>query len=330
MKDRIITFVLNELTSLFDHDQLKAVESAMIRALYNVEIVTASTEVSTSCVDNENALKLYTMSLTVEHHSQKTIKQYLYALRNLFDFIHKDFRDITSDDIKYYLAYMESTKKWQSSTTNNTRKYLKSFFTWADENDYISKNPLVKIKPFKVTQAKKCTLDDEEIELMRDSAADPLSLAIVDLLNATGLRVSELCLLNRDDINIVTGKVNVFAPKTQTYRTVFLDAKARKHVNDYYTSRTDADPAAFVTKRGIRIYPQQVEALLRKVSQSAGMTKRVTVHTFRKTLASRLFRRHVDLLTIATILGHATTATTEKYYIKVDCSDIQYQYDLVS
>lgn len=329
MKDEITSSILNDLTEKLDYEQLKLLESSLIRNLYNVEISEANTQLSTSCVDNDIALQYYIMSLTVEQHSTKTMAQYQRHVRSLFDFLNKDFRDITSEDIKYYLAIMSKTRHWKASTTNNTRKFIKTFFAWANENEYISKDPFVKIKSFKTSQPMKCTLSETEVEAIRDKASTPSELAIVDFLNATGLRVSELCLLDRNDIDFQTGTVSVYAPKTKTHRTVFMDAKAQKHLADYYAIRTDQNPSAFATDQGVRIYPNKIEMLLRKLSASAGITKHVTVHTFRKTLASRLFRRHVDLLTIATILGHSSTATTEKYYISVDSDAIHHQYNLM-
>lgn len=330
MKEKITSLILNDLCGVLNQEQYQLLQSSLIRHLYNVEISESNTSVSTTSMDNDIALRYFVMSLSVEQHSEKTIKQYIRSTRLLLDFIDKDFRDINTDDIKYYLAYMSKTRNWKSSTTNNTRKFIKSFFSWAHENEYISKNPFAKIKAFKTSQPIKTTLSDNEVELIRDSTTSLFSRAIIDFLCSTGLRVSELCLLDRNNIDLLTGKVNVFAPKTNSWRVVYLDAKAKKHLCDYYQTRTDTNPAAFVTKTGIRIYPRSIETLIHSLTIACGISKHVTVHTFRKTLASRLFRRHVDLLTIATILGHSSTATTEKYYIKVDCDDVQYQYNLVN
>ena len=331
MKDKIINNILNDLQNELTAKQLQAVKSSVIMALYNVNIVEKDTELSVSnCANNDDAIKLYTISLSVEQHSKYTIRQYLYAIKNLFAFIDKDFREITHEDIKYYLIYMSRKRNWKPATINNTRKYIKSFYLWALENDYIGKNPFSKIKSFKIVQSNKNILSEEDIEFLRDSTKTPIESAIIDTLNATGLRVSELCLLNRENIDIVTGKISVFAPKTQTWRTVFLDVKAKKHINDYFLTRSDNNPAAFITKNDRRIYPNQIEKLIQDISSRAKINKHITVHTFRRTLASRLFQRNVDLLTIATILGHASTSTTEKYYIKVDETGIQHKYNLVS
>lgn len=330
MKEKITSLILNDLSGFLDQKQFELLQSSLIRHLYNVEISESNTSLAATRVDNDVALRYFAMSLSVEQHSKKTIRQYIRSARSLFEFINKDFRDINTEDIKYYLAYMSKTRNWKSSTTNNIRKFTKSFFSWAHENEYISKNPFTKIKAFKISQPAKTTLSDNELELIRDTAQTTFSRAIVDFLCSTGVRVSELCLLDRDDINLSTGKVNIFAPKTQTWRIVYLDAKAKKHLFDYFQTRTDTNPAAFLTKTGIRIYPRSIELLIHSLTTACGISKHVTVHTFRKTLASRLFRRHVDLLTIATILGHSSTATTEKYYIKVDCDDVQYQYNLIN
>ena len=163
------------------------------------------------------------------------------------------------------------------------------------------------------------------MEHIRDACRTKRDLAVVDMLISTGVRVSELVALDKSDVDLTTGQVLIYAPKTKTYRTGYLTPRAKKHLTDYLNARTDASPALFLGagNRHPRICAARVELILQTAARIGGVDKHVTVHSFRRYMASLMFRRGCDLVYVSKLLGHASTATTEKYYLILEQSKIK-------
>ena len=191
----------------------------------------------------------------------------------------------------------------------------------------------MKIKPIKRQEKQKEFLTDNEIVHLRDACQnDKRSLALVDFLLSTGVRVSECSNVKLEDVNLNTGEVNIYATKTGTWRKVYLDSNALKHLNDYLSSRADTCEYVFVNTRKknnttTRMRNSTIEKIIQKRCGTAQIRKKCTVHLFRKTLATRLYKRGMDIAVIAKILGHNSVRTTEKYYLTICDQDIKYIYN---
>lgn len=234
-----------------------------------------------------------------------------------------------------YLAGL-TQKGYSLNTIDNTRKYIKAFFNWLAWNDYIAKNPFDCLKCTRREEVKKVVLTEKEIEEMRDACMTKKELAIFDFLNSTGVRVSEITNLTVDDVDFVTGKIHVYAIKTKTHRTAFLDAKALKHLIDYRSElaqRGIYSDALFLggkrNKDGTyhAIGKNGVERILHQLEDRARIRKSVTVHVIRKTFASRLSKKGIKPEVIQYLLGHANFATTAKFYISIDDADIKHELE---
>ena len=335
LKDEIISNVVIGMSSSLDAEKLAQLKDCLYAVLYKYTIQETSTEIIPKYDknSNEDLLMRFMWDYRIDGHSEKTIKHYIFETRKFLDYINKSCLDITKDDIQYYLAYLKSLGTLSASTLDNTRKYIKQFFVWLVYNDLISKNPFDKIKCFKRNPIKKNTITEYEITSMRDACVTKRELALVDFLNATGIRVSECTNVKVNDIDFTSGKCNIYAEKTHTYRIVYLDANALKHIIDYRTELAQKGKNSeylFMPLRGNsgkRISSSTIENDLKKVRERCGLNKKVTVHTFRKTLASRLNRRGANIESISKILGHADSATTSRFYISIDNSDIQGEYN---
>ena len=148
--------------------------------------------------------------------------------------------------------------------------------------------------------------------------------------------MSEITNLTVDDVDFVTGKIHVYAIKTKTHRTAFLDAKALKHLIDYrseLTQRGIYSDALFLggkrSKDGTyhAIGKNGVERVLHQLEDRARIRKSVTVHVIRKTFASRLSKKGIKPEVIQYLLGHANFATTAKFYISIDDADIKHELE---
>ncbi|KKW35983.1 hypothetical protein A2852_00955 [Candidatus Adlerbacteria bacterium RIFCSPHIGHO2_01_FULL_54_23] len=162
---------------------------------------------------------------------------------------------------------------------------------------------------------------DELDRLMRAPTGGTLvsfrGRAILELLFSTGLRVSELCRLNRD-LDLSRDEFSVRG-KGEKVRVVFLSSAAKKAVRDYLDRRGDIDEAMFVQMArnagdgDLRITPRSVERLVKHYAVRAGITRKVTPHVIRHSFATDLLENGADLRSVQALLGHANIATTQVY-----------------
>ena len=226
-----------------------------------------------------------------------------------------------------YLASLYKTKNSPTSI-DNCRKFIKTFFNWAMDNDYIVKNPFAKIKKISRNPIKKDILTDDEIVTIRDYCqGDTRALALVDLLLSTGIRVSECAELKISDIDFSSNKIDIYGKKTRIWRTVYLDANARKHLKRYIKSRKDNNPYLFVTKNRLhlKLCSGAINQILHNVQNNTHTNKVFTVHLFRKTLATKLYNKGMGIQNIATMLGHSSE-TCLRYYLSIFQDGIKSDY----
>jgi site-specific recombinase XerD len=154
--------------------------------------------------------------------------------------------------------------------------------------------------------------DQKTLEGKRDKA-------ILELLFSTGLRISELCGLSIDDVDMSRDEFSVRG-KGDKVRVVFLSDSARKALQDYLHNRKDMDDAMFVRYGrkmndggDLRLSPRAVQRLLKKYAAKAGITRKVTPHVIRHSFATDLLANGADLRSVQALLGHANIGTTQVY-----------------
>lgn len=336
IKDELMNKILMGMAEELDAGQLQNLKTCMCRVLYGYSIQEEHTDIAClSTDDNEKYLQLFKIEMRIEGLSDGTINHYVSETSKMLNYIDKNFRDITKEDITYYLAYLSCSRNLSPTTLDNTRKYIKAFFNWAVYNDHLLKNPFNKIKCIKREPVKKEVLSDHEIEQLRDACVNARELALVDFLNSTGVRVSEIAAAKIDDIDFSTGKCQIYAKKTKTWRTVFLDAKALKHLSDYrlQLSRSGRySKYVFASEKGYDnkgLCEDAIQRILKQIKCRAGLSKNISIHTFRKTFASRLYKKGLAPMSIALLLGHKDFSTTAKYYIQIDGDILKYEYDKI-
>lgn len=326
-KENMIKEVLFEMSNELESDKLIKLENILRIKMNRCRIEEEITELSTHIDDNEYIIKLFVANKRLENLSEKSINQYVNATRNMLNYINKNYKDITTNDIKYYLAMYQQTRKVAQNTLANIKRFVSAFFGWAADEEYIAKNPVRAIKTIKQQFKKKEFLTKEEIVNMRDACKTLRETALLDFLLSTGVRVSELVSLNIQDIDFSKEEVTIYASKTRSYRTGYLNENAKKHLLDYLGSRKDENEALFISKRkNGRINTQRVQKELQSIAERAGVSKHVTVHLIRKTFATNLYNSGCDIVIIKELLGHANIATTEKHYASVNQVEIRREH----
>lgn len=195
---------------------------------------------------NEELVKSFIDSKRIEGCSEKTLKYYSCTLLAFSSSSEKQMSSMDTNDIRSYLSDYYEKRGISKVTVNNVRRILSSFYSWLEEENIILRSPVRRIKKVKTAKVVKQTYSDENLEELRDGCDNIRDLSMIDLLSSTGMRVGELVNLNRDDIDF-NNRECVVLGKGNKERTVYFDARTKVHLSNYLSSRSDSDPALFVT-----------------------------------------------------------------------------------
>jgi site-specific recombinase XerD len=184
---------------------------------------------------------------------------------------------------------------------------------WLGDENYIFKSPLRRIHKIKTTITVRETYADEELEKLRDDCRELRNLAIIDVLNSTGIRVGELVNLDIDDINFEERECVVLG-KGDKERIVYFDARTKLHLKKYLKTRNDSNPALFVTirKPHHRLKAGGVEIMLKKMGEDCNVNH-VHPHKFRRTMATTAIDKGMPIEQVQHLLGHEKIDTTLHY-----------------
>lgn len=311
MKQELMTEVMQQMLPYLDNAQLKQLRQVMGQALFHYDVTSA--EVNPEEDDTNDLVAMFIAAKRIEGCSEKTLKYYQTTIDAMVSSLGKSVRHILTEDLRTYLTEYQSRKQSSRVTIDNIRRILSSFFSWLEDEDYIIKSPVRRIHKVKAALTIKETYTDEALEKMRDSCKELRDLALIDMLASTGMRVGELVLLNRDDINFEERECVVFG-KGDKERIVYFDARAKLHLQEYLDSRTDKNPALFVTLRDPheRIQIGGIEHRLREMGRRLNIPK-VHPHKFRRTLATIAIDKGMPIEQLQRLLGHQRIDTTLQY-----------------
>lgn len=306
--EKKIYSVLNEMSDYLNAWQMKQLQKTLIAhfAENNSQIENES---------NDEYLRMFIEAKKVEGCSERTLAYYKTTVLHMLNAVKTAVRRITTEEIRKYLSDYQKINNCSKVTVDNVRRNISSFFSWLEEEDYILKSPMRRIHKIKTKTPVKETISDESIEILRDGCKELRDLAIIDLLYSTGIRVGELVNLNCDDINFEERECIVFG-KGEKERKVYFDAKAKLHIKKYLDSRTDNNPALFVTldRPHERLKISGVEIRLRQLGRKLNV-ERIHPHKFRRTMATRAIDKGMPIEQVQKILGHSQIDTTMQYAI---------------
>lgn len=313
-------------------EQIKALRNALDDTFrsYKIEKKQEIQDDERSIIDiNTEALEEFLQSKRVTGKSANTIYNYGNEISKMFRIINKDYRFITSQDIRDFMDFRRDHDKVSMTTVANIRMYLLSFFKWAEIEEKLSgKNPMNKIGVVKKEKKVIDTLTDEESEMIRCACDNERDLAIVDMLAGSGMRVSELTHLNRTDVNFNTGEIKVYG-KGNKERICYLTGRAKVHLKWYLESRTDNKEALFVSakKPYTRLSKTGIEHILKQVAKKTGIDRlRLYPHKYRSTLATNMINKGADISTISQILGHANIDVTASHYAAISNNTLHQEH----
>lgn len=313
MKEELIETIMQQMLPYLDNAQVEKLKDTLHYCMHDVEIVTDNSKLPKPVETNGSLLSKFMSAKRVEGCSVKTLNYYQSVLLKLFSIVPVSVLHMKTEHIRSYLSAYADRTKCSKSNLDNIRRILSSFFTWLEEESYILKNPVRRIHKIKVDKTVKETYSDEAMERMRDECHCLRDLAIIDLLASSGMRVGELVRLNREDIDFDNRECIVFG-KGSKERPVYFDARTKIHLKNYLDSRTDDNPALFVSllKPYNRLQISGVEIRLRSLGRELGIPK-VHPHKFRRTLATRAIDKGMPIEQVQRLLGHTQIDTTMQY-----------------
>ena len=258
--------------------------------------------------------------------AQNTLESYGRDLRQFQTFLQKsqlDFlRNSNRDTILSYLNNLQ-VKGRAVSTISRNLAAIKSFYQYLVRERHLEKDPAVNLESPKLEKKLPKILSIAEVEelLKQPNTFQPTGLrdkAMLELLYATGIRVSELINLNISDVNLDMGYIKCYG-KGAKERIVPLGSIAAKCVQEYINKgrpklvRTYEESSLFVNHHGNRLTRQGFWKIIKKYAFEANITKDITPHTLRHSFATHLLENGADLRSVQEMLGHADISTTQIY-----------------
>jgi len=310
--EKVITEIEGKMTHLLDNKEMEELHNVLICTLKNLTMISKQSDMD-NLEEEFDYCNMFIYAKKVEGCSTKSIKYYKSTIENMLKILQKSVKHITTDDLRKYLGDYNKDSNCSKVTIDNIRRIISSFFSWLEEENYILKSPVRRIHKIKTEKIVKETYTDENIEVMRDNCSEIRDLAMIDLLNSTGMRVGELVKLDIKDINFNERECIVLG-KGGKQRRVYFDAKTKIHLQNYLENRTDDNEALFVSllKPHKRLQISGVEIRLRKLGKDLNINK-VHPHKFRKTLATRAIDKGMPIEQVQQLLGHSKIDTTLQY-----------------
>lgn len=322
-REEFIGRIKTRLGYTMEPEQAAAAVEAVIQELANYEITERETALVQYDDTNARILKRYCACLRIDGKSEGTIYQYRRTCVKLAEEIPKTYTEMGVYDVRYFLARMKETGI-KNSTLETARANLSAFFQWLTMEDLIPKNPCMNIKPIKCTDEIRKPFTDTEIDAIRSACRTKKERAIVETLLASGIRVAELRDLNLRDVEFDRKIVHVLHGKGDKERTTYLTGIAVKHLQEYLRDRKTLAEPVFINRNGERITVGGIRFILKKIAKRAGVDD-VHPHRFRRTFASGLASRGMDVQDIQKLLGHSNINTT-MVYVHTDQTAVAMSY----
>lgn len=314
MNDEFVNDVLRDMLAYLDNGQAEQLRRVLKHNLSGYELQRkVDSAIEDTDAENARLTGAFLSAKRIEGCSEKSLTYYRKTIETMSETIGKGITHITTNDLRSYLTDYQAERKSSKVTIDNIRRILSSFFSWLEDEDYILKSPVRRIHKVKTAVTIKETYTDEALETMRDHCDSLRDLALIDMLASTGMRVGELVLLNRDDINFEERECVVFG-KGSKERMVYFDARTKIHLQNYLAQRTDSNNALFVSLKAPheRLQIGGVESRLRELGRRLSLP-RVHPHKFRRTLATMAIDKGMPVEQLQKLLGHQRIDTTLQY-----------------
>lgn len=325
MEEQLRKDLLMAVTKILGEDTANRLEVAFTMVLYKYKVEGKSTDIVVYDDSNNRIIKNYVASLRLEGKSELTIDQY-YRIINIFlKVIGKPIKQINTGDIRYYLAKYMADRRVEKTTLDNQRRAISAFFSWLTAEEYIDRNPMLRIKKIKIDKRVKKSFSDIELEQLRNYTQNIKEKALMEFLLSTGCRVTEVARLHIQDIDFNKNEAVVYG-KGDKERVVYISDRSMYYLRLYLDNRKEeTSTSIFLNRNHYGMTKHNIEVLFAKLGERAGVNK-VHPHRFRRTFATRALRRGMSLQNLQKLMGHEKIETTMGY---CDVAEIGVQMEFI-
>ena len=278
-----------------------------------------------------------TYLIDVKGSSQNTVQSYRRDLVKMQKFFETngvtEVSEVNSTLVRSYVLYMED-EKMSSATVSRSIASIRSFFIYLLERGLVTGNPTEGIKPPKVEKKVPETLTIEEVTVLLEqpsgnSPKEVRDKAMLELLYATGLRVSELVSLKASDINLSLSYIDCHDRNKS--RVIPIENAAKSALSRYLVevrpSMCHNSEYLFTNIKGEEMSRQGFWKLIKAYAKKAGINKDITPHMIRHSFASHMVNNGADLISLQEMLGHSDISTTQ-IYLRGKSSKLKEVYDM--
>ncbi len=313
-KQNILRNVEKQLGSSITVNDMIMILDVLSKELSKYEV--QSIESNDNMSESEDYLNAFLDAKTIEGCAKGTIKLYRYKISRLLNELKIPVNEITVYHLRSQLMSMRN-RKLADKTIENDRAIYSSFFQWLHKEGLISIDPTSNIATIKCEKKIRLPLSAVDIKRLEECCKNSKDKALISFLLATGCRVSEVCKMDRENVDFQNLECMVHG-KGNKERMVYIDNVTAMLLKRYLKEREDDNPALFVTRTKKRISQRCIQVFLKEIGQRAGV-ENVHPHRFRRTLATNLINHGMPLQEVARVLGHENINTTLTYvYIEKD------------
>jgi integrase/recombinase XerD len=246
--------------------------------------------------------------LEADRRSRYTIKQYVFFVSHMLDYLKKEPKGISGEDLERFKAHLAIDLAYSKNSICLAVCAVRTYFKFLklDASDTLSGPKRPASVPNYIPEADVAHL----LEIMRPSVKE---YALLCTLAYTGMRVGELCSLTVDNLDFNQKTIRIRSGKGDKDRVVILDERVEEALKAYLSTKKKPTERVFISRRGERMTEETVQRIVRACAKKAGIARPVTPHVLRHSLATHMLRHGADIRVIQRILGHSSIATTQIY-----------------
>lgn len=313
MQEKLINRTLLELQDHLSGDQLRRLKDVLTIECSKYLITEQKNEVAIYDETSDiAAYKQFFVSKKIQGLSSGTLNLYMQTINLFMRTLRKPYKDITTNDIRFFIANREIQDRISKGTLARERGCIVRFFHWLYIEEFIDRDPGARVENIKVPKRRKQEFSELEVEKLRSATANSKESLVIELLLSTGCRVSELVSLNFRDYDQENDSIKVIG-KGNKQRTLYLNAKAKMALNHYLKDVPHiTGPLFFGQTVGKEMTSAGVQKLVKRLGERAGVAN-VHPHRFRRTAATLARRHGMPIELVMNFLGHESIDTTLKY-----------------
>ncbi len=311
VKESLVNKIVGELEADLNSEQLRKV--LLMMYLEPFKLVKFSTDIVINDEKSDaEAYHQFIVSKKIQGLSEGTLKLYMQTINFFMSKLRKPFKDITTNDIRLFIANREIHDRISKGTLARERGCIVRFFHWLYIEEFIDRDPGARVEKIKVPKRRKQEFSELEVEKLRSAASNAKETLIIELLLSTGCRVSELVSLNFSDYDQENDSIEVIG-KGNKQRTLYFNAKAKLALNHYLKEVPHiTGPIFYGQTRGKEMTTAGIQKLVKRLGERAGVLNDHP-HRFRTTAATLARRHGMPIELVSRFLGHENIETTMAY-----------------